>query len=256
MIIPVYKPLGASTHQLAAKVGAKYNEKATHTGTLDPMAEGIVVVLTGADRFSKEKYALWRKTYRFEVLFGITTDSLDLLGLPTQIKPPQIESSELQKKLSLALPQFIGEYAQTLPDFSAKRLGGESYFDKAKRGELLPSTTELVTLFSLDFLSVRSASFIEVQREIKQKINLVTGDFRQSEIHRAWQDAFGLLQASSGPQLYIASFEAVTSKRTYIRALVRDLSNSIGIPATTYSISRTRNGPYSLENCATFANLK
>ena len=45
MVIPIYQPLGASTHQIAKRIGEKYGEKATHTGTLDPLAEGVVIVL-------------------------------------------------------------------------------------------------------------------------------------------------------------------------------------------------------------------
>ncbi len=110
MIIPVYKPLGSSTHLLAKKTGDIYQTKATHTGTLDPMANGVVVVLTAEDRFKKSKLANWKKTYEFEILWGATTDSHDLLGLITQTSQAPVDL----KKLEEALHNFTGNITQQL----------------------------------------------------------------------------------------------------------------------------------------------
>ena len=255
MIIPVYKPLGASTHQLAAAVGARCGEKATHTGTLDPMAEGVVVVLTGADRFAKQQCAEWQKTYRFEMLFGVTTDSLDLLGLPNVLQPPQITTEHLRSELQRVMPQFIGELQQTLPDFSAKRISGESFFDRARRGEKLPPSSEQIQIYTLELLEVRQAELFELQETIKNNIASVTGDFRQAQIFQAWEATFQELQSSGESKLFIASLEARTSKRAYIRALVRDLAASLALPATTFTIIRTQNGPYTTAECEDARNF-
>ncbi len=252
MIIPLFKPLGASTHLLAAAVGAARNEKATHTGTLDPMADGVVVVLTGADRFSKEKYTNWEKTYRFQMLFGIATDSHDLLGLTTAVQVPKLSPEVLQQTLNLKLPLFTGPHNQMLPDFSAKRIDGESSFDKAKRGEEITPTTQAVVIHSLQLHAVQRLPLEEVHSEITVKIAQVTGDFRQDEILLNWQKTFSELRSSNYSSLLVAELEARTSKRTYIRALVRDIAASLEIPATTYSITRLQNGPYTVEDCVTF----
>ena len=68
MILPIYQHQGSSSHMLARQVGQQYGEKATHTGTLDPMAEGVLIVLTGQDRFNKSKYTDWQKVYKIEEL--------------------------------------------------------------------------------------------------------------------------------------------------------------------------------------------
>lgn len=81
MILPIYQPVGQSSHLLAQKAGLLYHQKATHTGTLDPMATGVLLVLTGKDRFRKKEYSAYRKTYEFEILLGVRTDSDDILGV-------------------------------------------------------------------------------------------------------------------------------------------------------------------------------
>ncbi len=81
MIFSLWKPIGRSTHLFVKSYGDRIGERITHTGSLDPMAEGVVVVLTGEDRFLKEKYSNSDKEYEFEILIGVSTDSHDLLGL-------------------------------------------------------------------------------------------------------------------------------------------------------------------------------
>ncbi|MCD8507164.1 hypothetical protein LRY58_02585 [Candidatus Woesebacteria bacterium] len=141
MIIPVYQPLGSSSHRLAADIGAQRQEKATHTGTLDPMAEGVLVVLTGEDRFQKSVYSKWPKVYEFSILWGLTTDTDDSLGLLTASPaswhklPP---TNHLAKQLQTLLPKFLGEQEQQVHAFSARRWQGQSSFDFARRGEPIP----------------------------------------------------------------------------------------------------------------------
>src|SRR5690606_23625088 len=124
MIIPVYKPLGASTHQLAQTVGEHFGEKATHTGTLDPLAEGVVIVLTGPDRFRNSELSDWRKTYQFTVLFGVSTDSHDLLGLPTAVCQTAPRVAVIENHLPAILSKLQAATTQVTPAFSAKRFQG------------------------------------------------------------------------------------------------------------------------------------
>lgn len=246
MIIPVYKPLGASSHQLAKKVGDLYNEKATHTGTLDPMAEGVLVVLTDADRFSKEKWSDVKKTYDFEILLGFTTDSHDLLGLVTtnmqetnskNINPEGIKNilKEIQKK----------DY-QIIPEFSAKRYKGKSYFDFAKTGEELPESRQENEIYSLQLQEVLEIHKDNLFNSIFTKLSFISGDFRQIEIINQWKS---IEKNTSIDYFFILKCQATTSKRTYIRSIVRDLSYSLQVPATTFSISRIANGSFQIKDC-------
>ena len=256
MIIPTWKKLGSSTHQLAQTIGAKTaaqtqnidDKKATHTGTLDPMAEGIVVVLTGADRFKKGTFTNWKKTYEFEILFGVTTDSHDLLGLQTKLSHNPLTSLKIKKKLLSVLPRYIGKQTQTQPQFSAQRINGKSGFDLGKTNNNFSQKKNSIEIFSLQLFSTQEILISELKKNCTNKIATVTGNFRQKEITENWNQTFKNLEQNSIKTLPVFKLVATVSKRTYIRALVHEFSTALQVPATTYSITRIQEGPYSKKN--------
>lgn len=259
MLLPVFQPLGSSTHLLAQEVGERHQTKATHTGTLDPMAEGVIVVLTGKDRFKKQELAGWEKTYQFQILWGVSTDTQDLLGLVTQSSATKVQKENLDIEILRLLPQFMGEQNQLIPAFSAKRTDGQSYFDVAKqdvktvnqansRSTKLTYTQE-ITIHSLKHLGTQEIPAQNIVNQLNKVIPKLTNDFRQKEILQKWQSWIETQPQQKNSPLLLTTFTATTSKRTYIRALVRDLSKQIGIPATTFHIIRTANGPYQIQDC-------
>lgn len=251
MIKTIYQPQGVSSHLLARDFGKSRGEKATHTGTLDPMAEGVMVILTGDDRFKKQELSDVKKTYQFEILWGINTDSLDLLGLITDQNLESVASKLTQiENLEKYLGKYLGELKQKLPKFSAKRVKGESAFDFAKRGEEMEDHFRDVEIFETKVLSLDQINVVELEKIIFTKVNNVKGDFRQTEIISGWKAFFkNISKDSQEATFYISKCEVTASKRTYVRAIVRDIAEDIGIPATTFSIIRTVNGPYTVKDC-------
>jgi tRNA pseudouridine55 synthase len=247
MIVPLYKPYGTSTHLQAQKYGKLCQQKATHTGTLDPAAEGVVVVLTGGDRFKKEQCASTTKVYVAQILFGIATDSHDLIGLPTSAVTLNLEIDP--KKLDTALQDLNGAYSQTLPAFSAKRTNGGSYFDLAKKGIPFKKDTYPITIEEITVLSSIKVPIEDVRTYQADRLKLIQGDFRQAEIKIAWSDLLSANQTDTQLQMPVLSLLIRCSKRTYVRAIVRDLSMKLGLPAVLYSLVRTENGPYSIKDC-------
>lgn len=254
MIIPVYKEIGETTHSIAKKVGDFYNTKATHTGTLDPMASGVIVVLTDDDRFQKNKN--WSKIYEFEVLVGLSTDSHDLLGLSTSSigkknasKITEKNLSELADNFNEILPKFVGKIKQKQPKFSAQRVGGKSGFELAKKNQNFELTENEVNVKSLKLIGQNVITADELENIIEQKINKVQGNFRQQEIIINWKKNIKKLINIGVENFPILKFRTEVSKRTYIRALVRDFENYLNIPMTTYSILRIKEGPYSIADC-------
>ena len=242
MIVPLYKPLGRSTHQLAHQAGQMFQEKATHTGTLDPMAEGVVVALTGDDRFKKTQLAEWQKVYQFQIIGGFETDSHDLLGLVTKSRKENKEN--VVNSLTTKLSDFIGTYKQVTPSFSAKRINGTSFFEKAKRGLDTPAITQEVSIYSLGVNSAIYIRGLDLLLEIEKRIGLVDGNFRQPEILNRWQSVI-----KSDDTFPLVTLTATTSKRTYIRGLIRDLGLTTDLSLTAFSITRTQNGPYRIQDC-------
>jgi tRNA pseudouridine(55) synthase len=255
MIKAIYQPQGVSSHMLARDFGKSCGEKATHTGTLDPMAEGVMIILTGDDRFKKQDLSDVKKTYQFEILWGVNTDSLDLLGLITD-QDLNIVNNKFQEieNLEKYLGKYLGELNQKLPKFSAKRVKGESAFDLAKRNEEMEDHFREVEIFETNVLSLDQIKATDLKESIIKRVNNVKGDFRQDKILVGWKRFFKSLikenkVKGSEDIFYISKCEVTASKRTYIRALVRDLAEDLGIPATVHSILRTKNGQYGVEDC-------
>ena len=239
MIIPIYQPLGSSTHLLAQKLGKQVGEPTTHTGTLDPMAEGVIVCLTGEDRFQKQQHSDVIKEYRFIVLVGAKTDSHDLLGLPL-VSGASVNATIIND----AMQKLTGSYEQIMPAFSAKRINGKSLFDAAKQNQEVPEFKQQVTIHSLQMDGIAEITNKKLLSEIKARIKMVSGNFRQQEILSAWQE-----QLKNTTRFQLLDCVARTSKRTYIRAIVRDLSEKLGAPLTTFHILRTKNGAYQIKDC-------
>lgn len=254
MIIPVFKQIGETTHSIAKKIGDLYRTKATHTGTLDPMASGVIVVLTDNDRFQKNKN--WSKIYEFEVLLGFSTDSHDLLGLSTSSIGKKAVSeitkknlSKLAKKFNEILPKFVGKKKQKQPKFSAQRVGGKSGFELAKKNQNFEQIENLINVKAMKLIGQNVITAGELESTIEQRVNKVQGNFRQQKIIKNWKKNIKKLRNVGVENFPILKFRAEVSKRTYIRAFVRDFGKTLNIPMTTYSIIRTNEGPYSITDC-------
>jgi len=120
-------------------------KKAGHTGTLDPMATGVLPVLVGRGVKASEYMISSKKHYRATILLGMTTDTEDITGevLSTSDKIPS-EDEVLQ-----AAHSFIGEYMQTPPMYSALKVGGRKLCDLARRGEVVERAARKIQIFSL-----------------------------------------------------------------------------------------------------------
>lgn len=89
------------------------NVPMTYAGRLDPMASGKLLILVGEECKDKEKYLGLDKEYEIEVLFGVTTDTGDMLGLINEVRPSLNTRSDLVDK-------FIGKFTQVYPAYSSK----------------------------------------------------------------------------------------------------------------------------------------
>lgn len=244
MILPVYQPLGSSSHQLAATIGEERGEKATHTGTLDPMAEGVLIVLTGEDRFQKSAYAKWPKVYRFSIVWGVQTDTDDSLGiLQTMVldQPPPTLEGKIKKTISA----FLGTQHQTLHPFSARRWQGKSSFDWATAQQTIPIKTREITVDQLTIINQDTLSLTDMQTEFEQRLELVRdGNWRQGEIRASWQKVWDQ-PTQTLPRTW---FELHCSHGTYVRQLARDLTREVGFPGMVWNLIRTQNGEYTKNN--------
>ena len=120
------KPIGKTPLTLLTDFRAQFPEydtvKIGYAGRLDPMAEGLVLYMVGDENKNREKYVGLDKVYEIEILFGIETESYDVLGLIKEAK--NYKSDEVSKELPLLLPRFKGEIEQAYPPYSSKPFNG------------------------------------------------------------------------------------------------------------------------------------
>lgn len=217
------------------------DEKMTYAGRLDPLAEGLLLVLTGEECKNKEKYLGLDKEYEVDILFGFATDTHDILGMITDKKAYK-KMKNIDKKF---LKGFVGEFSQKYPAFSSKTINGESMFNLAKSGELnaedIPEKE--VEIKSIELLKQYSISHEDLETYIKRSIDLVSGDFRQEEIYKEWQLN---LDDSKMNEFSAISLRVGCTSGTYMRTLADNIGKKIGVPAIALNILRTKIQNYSI----------
>jgi tRNA pseudouridine55 synthase len=212
----------------------------TYAGRLDPMAEGVLLVLVGEECKNKDKYLGLDKEYEVEILFGFSTDTYDLLGRVESGKrtDPLVEN-QIQKELE----KFKGKFVQEYPAYSSKTVDGVQLHELANKGEL-PETmpTKEVEIYNIEMLEEREISSEILLKEVKEKISKVKGTFRQSEILDLWRKSLN----DSINQYSIIKLKISCSSGTYMRSLAHNLGRNLGVQALAYSIKRVKVGNYSL----------
>jgi tRNA pseudouridine55 synthase len=155
-LVVVYKPRGITSHDVVDGVrrilGTK---KVGHAGTLDPMAQGVLVLGVGrATRLLRYLSGL-DKEYEGTGVLGVETDTLDADGDMVRTAPVDVEPDALEK----ALGSFIGEIDQVPPAYSAVKVGGERLYRAARRGEAVEAEPRRVRVDAFELTRFRSPEF-------------------------------------------------------------------------------------------------
>src|SRR3954451_23173604 len=132
-LLVIDKPEGMTSHDVVAKVRRILKTKRVgHTGTLDPFATGVLVLLVGKATRLAQFLDKDEKEYQAVIQFGYETDTGDKTGTPKTENPvPQpIDIADLKK----VLPEFVGEIEQTPPMYSAKKQAGKKLYELARQG--------------------------------------------------------------------------------------------------------------------------
>lgn len=237
----------------------------TYAGRLDPLASGELLVLTGEECKQKDKYLGLDKTYRVKILFGVATDTHDVLGVVSDktlsnchsrvggnpdVCPESNSESwipafagmterELVEKASEKIMSCVGKFTQDYPDYSSKTINGKSMFTLAREGEILDSErpTKVVEIFSIKNLKFETIKSIDLNKRIRDKVKSVKGDFRQSEILERWAEFFKLNQRE---EFLVLEAEIECSSGTYMRSLAQRLGQDLGFGALAWEIERLK----------------
>ena len=130
-------------------------KKAGHTGTLDPMATGVLVIMLGYCTRFIELLPEHKKSYTARVKLGITTDTLDITGEVSTENPVNVTKEQL---LSVA-EQFKGEILQTPPMYSALKKDGERLYDLARKGIEIEREQRKITIEKLEIYDFDGIEF-------------------------------------------------------------------------------------------------
>ena len=242
-----------STHLISQRVGEFYDAKTAHTGTLDPMAEGVIIVLLGEERLKKKEYAKWKKGYEFEIALGISTDAYEIMGLITDVNlsPNYLQDigKESFKKIT---DSFIGTYTQKIPPYSTKKIKGKHLHQITRSNKKVTLPTKKGEIYKFDYLTSETLAIESVIKDISEKILLVTGDFRQKEIIDNWNKT---LKGKENEAVKILKLYVELSKGLYVRSLTVDFCRKISATGFTHSIKRVKNGKYTKQNSQTLEEI-
>jgi len=150
-VLVVDKPEGLTSHDVVIAARRILNEKRIgHTGTLDPLATGVLPLACGRATRLVRFLTASDKAYDATILFGVTTDTLDITGEEVT----RTGASPSRKTLDDALASFVGEQLQVPPAYSAKKVGGRRAYDFARNDEpveLEPARVRLDRIELLEF---------------------------------------------------------------------------------------------------------
>jgi len=246
-VIPIIKPVGLTPlqalQQLRILQPELQSEKLAYAGRLDPMAEGVLLVLVGETCKERQTYQMLPKTYQVSILFGVSTDTYDALGKVTSVK--KISLTEITDFLCSELPDIVGKYDQQYPPYSAVLVNGKPLFYWAREGKIhtikIPSKTIQISSVTQDSKTTITSENLFYYSE--KKIQTVQGDFRQKEILKIWKNS--LSQKLIFP---LVTLTIQSSQGAYMRSIAHTLGEKMGTGAIALHIKRTAVGSYSDKN--------
>ena len=152
-ILLVNKPIGMTSRDVVNILMKKFNtKKIGHTGTLDPFANGLLIVTINKGTKISSFLEDLNKEYIAELKLGESTTTLDLEG--EVLKQKEVILPLNQSKVEEVLNSFIGKIKQVPPMYSAIKIDGEELYKKARRGEVVERKEREVEINSIDLLSI------------------------------------------------------------------------------------------------------
>lgn len=219
-LVAINKPVGMSSHDVVNRCRRIFGERRVgHTGTLDPLASGVLVVCVGPATRLDAYMVGHGKRYRMGVRFGIGTETDDAEGSVIKECPIPLEVYEEEYARSY-VAKMVGKGTQIPPVYSAIKVNGRKSYDAARKGTIINLEPREFEIYDAKFLSVNE------------------------------------LIDDAGRQVAEWDVEMSVSKGTYMRAIARDLGRDLGTAAHVSFLERTISGTVALEDCVTLEMLE
>lgn len=243
----VYKPQGFTPFEIIQELKKRpeyEHETISYAGRLDPMAEGVLVLLVGEDNKNRKAFEDMRKTYSVEILLGVQTDTYDALGIIT--KPPQATLVD-EEMMCSTLDLFKGKFSQEYPPYSSKTVSGKPLYYWSRNNKLSEITIpkRVVEIFSITLNSKKTITATALAKRVFKEISVVSGDFRQDAILQEWKRNLEGKDVSF--QIFQITVEC--SSGTYMRTLAYTIGKKLSASAIALHITREKVGDVSLTDC-------
>ena len=171
-IIIINKKKGCTSHDNVYKIKKMFNEKVGHTGTLDPMAEGVLPILIGKGTLVSKYLVNHDKKYIVKLQLGIQTDTADSEGKVLKEVPVQ----NMQKsKINEVLKTFIGKQEQIPPIYSAIKVKGKKLYEYARKGQTVEIKPRIIEIYSINLIHID-----EEKRQIEFEVFCGKGTYIRS----------------------------------------------------------------------------
>ena len=197
-ILLVDKPKGLTSSRVVELIKRKFKVKTGHTGTLDPLATGLLIILTGKRTKEASLFLKLDKAYEVKAILGVETDTFDSDGKVLWQRDNEVTREELER----VLKGFHGDIWQTPPRYSSKKIGGQKAYQLARKGVNMEMLPQKVKVYSLELKEFQFPYF---------------------------------------------TLACDVSSGFYVRSLVHDIGENLGVGATVIEVRRTRVGPYQVE---------
>jgi len=218
VILNIYKPKGLTSFDVVAQIRNKLGvKKVGHAGTLDPLAEGVLIVLTESDTKRQSEFMLLDKEYVAEIAFGGESPTYDL-EYPPMLSDNQVSLNELKENLPKLILKYSGEFIQKAPSYSAKKVHGKALYLSSRKGKITSEDdlpTKMITVRRFTILDVYTKEVL-TDRGLKSLPTVKC-----------------VIECSSG---------------TYIRSIAHDLGKELHTGGVLISLVRTRIGSYKIED--------
>lgn len=267
-IFVVNKPLGLTSHDVVSRARKQlHTRRVGHAGTLDPLATGVLVVLSDAATKLSPFLTASHKDYLAWVSFGASTATLDA-------EPPVLAradaSSLTSDDIQGVLEPFLALRTQVPPQYSAIKKAGKRSYDAARAGEQVLLEPRPVRYFEMHLLAWNTRSALprylqyhpDGQQEHWQVLEDDTEDDTEENAVATANDNADVMMLDTSTHLPEPLADLPTAliwvrvqAGTYIRALARDLGDALGVPAHLSGLVRTRAGHCHLSQACAVSDL-
>ncbi|HVF48389.1 MAG TPA: tRNA pseudouridine(55) synthase TruB [Pyrinomonadaceae bacterium] len=267
-ILIIDKPAGITSHDVVARVRRILKTKRVgHTGTLDPFATGVMVILVGQATRLAQFLDKDEKEYEALVRFGFETNTGDRTGERREEATARRGDAVTKEEIENALIRFRGAIKQVPPMYSAKKVAGKKLYEHARQGETLERRPVTVNIYELEMSEPPAAAGGPAGDDFRIILRVVcsAGTYIRSlaedigrrvgvgahlaELRRTRAGKFGL-----GPSLSLERLDSLEDKRSALIPMEHAVSHLPGFILSKERIEKTKNGLSTHVADAVFAN--